>query len=472
MNEVYQEYFDIYGYEAEEIEKELPRIERAFAKLGITEEDLKICTKRITESLDLSLNAMRQILKIFFKEMIDLTMAGEEHKTVVYTTLPGWGGAFVAPIRAEHPEIYGQCVDMLTAVALHPLFNKQVDCLEAGEKYLPAGNIHCAGFRTLLGAMDLEIFAKPDLIISWGIYCDEGPKVSEFIAEKYNIPIIYVDQYQDFPSDENVPLPRWVNFVAGEMRKAFKEIEKVLAIEIPEELLTKTMMAVAGPHDDFAAVQQMMLENDPVPLGIGDLMYAFTLQSLTCSEENEKSKVKALKLLRKEVKRRVKNGEGPLPKGLPRIIDTVPSFSDPTSNHLFEECGLQVAGTDMAIYPPDGSAMPDLEGCNDFHTYVAKTIMAIPASAGVAVRKLVLSAVVRKYKIDGVILDPSYSCRVGFADCQIMRNFIEKELHVPVMIMEHDVYDPRFYTPGQVRTRIETFAEQVQVYQTIKDIET
>ena len=60
---------------------------------------------------------------------------------------------------------------------------------------------------------------------------------------------------------------------------------------------------------------------------------------------------------------------------------------------------------------------------------------------------------------------------MGFADCQIMRNFVEKELKIPVMIMEHDCYDPRFFTPGQIRTRIETFAEQVKVYQATKLIE-
>ncbi|MDD1777945.1 MAG: 2-hydroxyacyl-CoA dehydratase family protein, partial [Candidatus Helarchaeota archaeon] len=459
------------GFESEEIEKEFPRIEKAFAKMGVIEEDLKICQKRLSESVDLSLVGMRKILQIFFKEMIDLVLAGDEHEKVVYTTLPGWGGGFVAPIRSEHPEIYAQCVDMLTAVALHPLFNKQVRCLEAGEKYLPAGNVHCAGFRTLLGAMDLGIFAKPDLIISWGIYCDEGPKVSAFIAEKYNVPIVYIDQYQDFPSDEKVPLPRYVNFVASEMKKAFQEIQKVLGIKISEDLLMKTIMTVAGPHTEFAAIQQMMLESDPVPFSIGDLMFAFTLHALTCSPENEIIKLDALKTLRKEIKRRVKQGEGPLKKGTPRILDTVPSFSDPTSNHIFQECGLQVAGTDMAIYAPDGSAEPDLSDCKDFYTYVAKTVMAVPATAGSTVRKVVLSALVKRYKIDGIILDPSYSCRLGFSDCQIIKNFIDKELHIPVMIMEHDVYDPRLFTPGQIRTRIETFAEQVRVYQESKKIE-
>ena len=166
MNKTYQEYFKMLEFTSEEIEKELPRIEKAFTKLGITEDDLQICIKRIKNSLDVSLVGMRKILKILFKETIDLIMAGEEYEKIVYITLPGWGGAFIAPIRNTHPEIYGQCIDMLTAVALHPLFNKQVQCLETGEKYLPAGNIHCAGFRTLLGAMDMGVFAKPNMMIS------------------------------------------------------------------------------------------------------------------------------------------------------------------------------------------------------------------------------------------------------------------------------------------------------------------
>ena len=81
-----------------------------------------------------------------------------------------------------------------------------------------------------------------------------------------------------------------------------------------------------------------------------------------------------------------------------------------------------------------------------------------------------MSAIVKKYKLDGVLLDVTYTCRVGAADSQIMKNFIEKELGIPALIMEHDVYDPRFFTAGQVRTRIETFAEQVKVYQESKKI--
>jgi hypothetical protein len=472
MNKAYKEYFDTLGFDPVEVEKELPRIKKAFAKLGVTTEDLRICQKRLSEALDLSLAGVRKCLQVFFNETINLVLAGEEHEKVVYTTLPGGGGAFVAPIMVGHPEVYAQCVDMLTAVSLHPLFNKQVRCLEAGERYLPAGNVHCGGFRTLLGAMDLGIFAKPDLMVSWGVYCDEGPKASALIAEMNKVPIIYIDEYQDFSSDDplNIPAPRYFEFVAGEMRKAYKEIEKVLGYEIPDDLLMNVTMETAPSHSDYVAIQQLMLECDPVPLSMPDCMYAFALSAISCTPQNQILRLDAMKTLREEVEQRAKQGEGPVKKGSPRILETVPSFSDPTSNHIFQECGLQVVGTDMAMYPPEGAGDPDLSGCYDFHTFIAKAIMATPASAGIAVRKIVMSAIVKKYKLDGVVLDVTYTCRVGAADSQIMKNFIEKELGIPALIMEHDVYDPRFFTPGQVRTRIETFAEQVRVYQESKKV--
>lgn len=472
MNKAFGEYFDTLGFDPIDVEKELPRIKKAFAKLGVTTEDLTICRKRLSEAMDLSLAGVRKCLQVFFNETINLVLAGEEHEKIVYTTLPGGGGAFVAPVMVGHPEVYAQCVDMLTAVSLHPLFNKQVRCLEAGEKYLPAGNVHCGGFRTLLGAMDLGIFAKPDLMVSWGVYCDEGPKASALIAEMNKVPIIYIDEYQDFSSDDplNIPSPRYFEFVAGEMRKAYKEIEKVLGYEIPDDLLMNVTMESAPSHSDYVAIQQLMLECDPVPLSMPDCMYAFALSAISCTPQNQIIRLDAMKTLREEVEQRAKGGEGPVKKGAPRILETVPSFSDPTSNHIFQECGLQVVGTDMAMFPPEGAGDPDYTGCYDFHTFIAKNIMSTPASAGIAVRKLVMSAVVKKYKLDGVVLDVTYTCRVGAADSQIMKNFIEKELHIPALIMEHDVYDPRFFTAGQVRTRIETFAEQVKVYQETKKI--
>ena len=152
------------------------------------------------------------------------------------------------------------------------------------------------------------------------------------------------------------------------MRKAYKEIGKVLGYEIPDDLVLQVMMESQPVHTDYGIIQQLMLECDPVPLSMQDCMYAFALNAISCTPQNQILRLDALKTLREEVEQRAKRGEGPVKKGSPRILETVPSFSDPTSNHIFQECGLQVVGTDMAMYPPEGAGDPDYSGCYDFHT--------------------------------------------------------------------------------------------------------
>jgi benzoyl-CoA reductase/2-hydroxyglutaryl-CoA dehydratase subunit BcrC/BadD/HgdB len=69
----------------------------------------------------------------------------------------------------------------------------------------------------------------------------------------------------------------------------------------------------------------------------------------------------------------------------------------------------------------------------------------------------------RKSKADGVIMLPHYSCRVFGTDFPMMRDMLRKELgDVPMCILETDVFDPRYYTAEQARTRIESFAEMVR----------
>jgi hypothetical protein len=89
MNKAFREYFDMLGFDPVDVEKELPRIKKAFAKLGVTTQDLKICQKRLSEALDLSLVGVRKCLQVFFNETVNLVLAGEEHEKILYTTLPG-----------------------------------------------------------------------------------------------------------------------------------------------------------------------------------------------------------------------------------------------------------------------------------------------------------------------------------------------------------------------------------------------
>jgi benzoyl-CoA reductase/2-hydroxyglutaryl-CoA dehydratase subunit BcrC/BadD/HgdB len=50
----------------------------------------------------------------------------------------------------------------------------------------------------------------------------------------------------------------------------------------------------------------------------------------------------------------------------------------------------------------------------------------------------------------------------------ITKRTIEKELGIPVLVLEGDCYDTRNYSAGQLRTRVETFAELLRAAKAAK----
>jgi benzoyl-CoA reductase/2-hydroxyglutaryl-CoA dehydratase subunit BcrC/BadD/HgdB len=46
----------------------------------------------------------------------------------------------------------------------------------------------------------------------------------------------------------------------------------------------------------------------------------------------------------------------------------------------------------------------------------------------------------------------------------MIKRTIKKELDVPIVVIEGDMYDARFYNRQQIRTRVESFAEMLKIY--------
>ena len=66
----YTELFKLCGFEAEEIERQKPRIDKTFEKLGITDEDIKRAERRIKEYHDVELKGVRKLLAVWMKELL------------------------------------------------------------------------------------------------------------------------------------------------------------------------------------------------------------------------------------------------------------------------------------------------------------------------------------------------------------------------------------------------------------------
>jgi len=74
---MYTELFKLCGYEPDEIERERPRIDRAFDILGLNEEDIRRGEWRLKEYMDIELLGLRKFLAIWMRELVNLVLARE-----------------------------------------------------------------------------------------------------------------------------------------------------------------------------------------------------------------------------------------------------------------------------------------------------------------------------------------------------------------------------------------------------------
>ena len=163
----YTELFKLCGFEPEEIDKQKPRIDKAFHKLGIEDEDIKRAEKRVRENFDIELIGVRKLLGVWMKEAVALALAKEENRKVIYSEWPGAANILLMGARHAAPDIYfGSPSSHTLNIVMGAIFDKLRPILEAGEENgLPPGSAHCALWQTHVGAIVKGLIPTPDLMV-------------------------------------------------------------------------------------------------------------------------------------------------------------------------------------------------------------------------------------------------------------------------------------------------------------------
>ena len=66
------ELLELCGFDSEEMETEMPRVEKVFHRLGLTSEDIARGKRRVHEYFDTDLMGVRKLLGVSIKELVDL----------------------------------------------------------------------------------------------------------------------------------------------------------------------------------------------------------------------------------------------------------------------------------------------------------------------------------------------------------------------------------------------------------------
>lgn len=448
------------GYESHEMESELPRVQKAFARLRITDKDIARGKQRLAAYYDMDLKGVRKIIGLFLKELVNITLAKDEgKKKIIHGCMSPTFEVFGSALVSNSEDVCVMVPNPLFMAIFGCVFGKFVPILEAAEKQWLKGGLvsHCAMVKTRLGLFALNLIPEPDLMITSGSLCETSPKTNDIFHELYGVPAFYHDTCQDRELRDYPDSTRAMELSAQGMRRMVRRLQEATGIEITDDMLWEVIHA----KDDIAKivdrVHELIRSSDPVPIISTHENLLGWMAPVPLSLDYLRTAKDAITTLYEELRDRVDRGEGPLEKGTPKIMGICPPHhSDPRLERLINESGMALVATDMEFSAPLVSTQPP----GDPYKALAEHLnMSLAVFLGGRL-SIILDAC-KRLRVDGVLNHYHVGCRSVAGDALICKEAIEKELGIPVLTLEWENFDPRVYDHEQYKTRLEVFRSMI-----------
>jgi benzoyl-CoA reductase/2-hydroxyglutaryl-CoA dehydratase subunit BcrC/BadD/HgdB len=464
---MYTELFKLCGFEPEEIEKERPRIDKAFQKAEIEREDIERAESRVRQYFDTTSLGVKKSLRIWMEQLLDLVLAKEEGKKIVYPAYPTVPFLTVAMNLASE-EVYCQTPEMVLDVVMGQIFGKLDPILEAAEVHgMPPGLAMCSLNQARVGGIVKGIIPIPDLLLGTGFFCDQTPKTDDFIHEVYGVPMVIMDGCMDSSWDEFPEIsPRRIKALATELRRAVEESQELLGIKITEEVLEKSSADFVRLWTALFGLWEF-LKADPMPISLTDLGPIWWAATTT-ERRGMREGFRAIAELTKEAKRRVDEGRGVVEKGAPRVLILCHQATDPRVMRMFEEAGFAVPTTAlMGVTTSQATSYVETK-YTTWEERVANILLShglYHSTSGLIHRYRELC---KTWNLDGVLNFYHFSCRPYCITPLLIKKAIEEDPGIPVLSLEGDMWDTRDYSAEALKTRAETFAEMLRATKAAK----
>ena len=446
----------------EELEVQRPRIQQAFERAGLTDEDAEGGVRRITRYFDLNLIGIRRCIGIFLTMFADLVLARvEKRKKIIYSEWPLPVVIIDAIWRAD-PDNLVAMPGMVCNVVLGQFLGKLASITEAGEQVgQPAGQAHCPLYQTHIGAISRGIAPAPDLEVVAGYTCEPPTAAMQMFGDLHNIPVISIDgcvdgEWGKWPQ----PSPDQIQYMSAQIDNGLARAEQLLNKPVTDELKQGAIKDRVRANIPYQTMLELIAKSDPQPVSQVDASLIFWLINMPLLPAMAQKTAQAIDLVCSEVKERVDKGIGILPKGSPRIYISFVTATDPSVMKLFEDSGLSIPCTFMCWQP---SVVRYKTPYTNFSDKIAGTIQKTGlycSTWGFLEQTLQYP---RELKVDGAIVCFSTSCRLYTIPPLMMKKALRKEYDdFPVLVLEGEVYDNRNYSAEQIRTRVETFAQLIK----------
>lgn len=303
----------------------------------------------------------------------------------------------------------------------------------------------CSYHRAVNGAAFQSLMPEPDFLVATSSPCSSGLSTVEHLAEYYKKDLFLLH----IPQSRNADA---VTYLADQLRDMVAFVSDHTARKMDPENLRQVMVNTNKMRDALKQVYEMA-GAVPTPARRKDMINVGYLALLLMGTENG---IELAETYRDEFTRKMENHEQGVPGEQVRLLwyQNRIQFENPLEKILEDEFRAAVVVdelNDINWDPID----PD-----DPYEGLAQRVLRNPLVGHVSNRIEHLIHLMEKYRIDGLINPCHWGCRQGTGP----RGLVTKELQkagIPVLNLEVDCVDPRNFSAGQVRTRIEAFIETI-----------
>lgn len=459
MVDYYDKLFKLCGYEEEELNNDRERIEEVLRRVDLRPEDMPAAESWLKENHDVSLSGVRMALRIWLKELVDMVLAKDEGKKLLFYGFPTIPGP-AAAIASSTEEIVCMCPDAILAYTTGNIFHKTVPIIESGEMNgLPPGHSLCSLQQTRVGGLARGIIPVPDLVLTSSYYCDMGSKTDELLHERYGHPAIYIDGSMDSGWGEFPDYDRErIKFLGGEINNALDRVEDILGIKVTEKARIEGALRNREVFKALNKLIRLMRDADPQPVSMVEVDMMRRISHASGSRRVITELPDAINVLIKEIEERMDRGIGIVKKGAPRIATIFLSYSDPGITHMIENQGLAIPVSLLDLVNEKHKKSPSaIEG-----EALAEAEMEAGIFYGNCGFIFRATEALKDSNLDGFIWNYLYNCRPLTQMSHLLVQYAEKETDIPILSLESDLVDSRTYGSEAMKTRVETFAEMLK----------
>jgi benzoyl-CoA reductase/2-hydroxyglutaryl-CoA dehydratase subunit BcrC/BadD/HgdB len=296
---------------------------------------------------------------------------------------------------------------------------------------------------------------KPDLLITANNICDTVTMYAKEIVKRYDIPAFCVDTPYIFGD----PDPNAIRYVGRQLRELIAFLEGVSGQRFDYDRLVENAVNSLRAVGFWTQTLDLAATRPSPTCGLDLTNHLLPLIMLRGTEEA----VLYYRTLKAEVDERVRTGVAAVPGERHRLLWDI----DPVY-HRINYFGQKLAAFGAVVVgilynyvtAIEVGARPHTEATPDsVLDSLAHDIYTFHLNRDLDNRMRLISRMAEKFGADAMVINANRGCKACSGLLYEVNHCVREKYDIPILTIDCDVFDPRFFSESQMDTRVEAFLE-------------